>query len=97
VPSRAGPLIPVGHAARPEAEDCFFNHRVGGVPAGEEGFGGLSRGCLAARMERQRRLFSRDDLAWFIVDELSLYRLVASPEIMAAQMRRLAEVAACRR
>ena len=41
---------------------------------------------LAARMERQRRLFSRDLLAWFIVDELSLYRLVGSPEIMAAQI-----------
>ena len=49
---------------------------------------------LAARMERQRRLFSRDVLVWFIVDELSLYRLVGSPEIMAAQMSRLAEVAA---
>lgn len=49
---------------------------------------------LAARMERQRRLFSRDVLTWFIIDELSLYRLVGSPEIMAGQMRRLAEVAA---
>jgi Domain of unknown function (DUF5753) len=50
---------------------------------------------LAARMERQRRLFSRDDARiWFIVDELSLYRLVGSREIMSAQMRRLAEVAA---
>jgi transcriptional regulator with XRE-family HTH domain len=49
---------------------------------------------LAARMERQRRLYARDVLTWFIVDELSLHRLVGSPEIMAAQMRRLAEVAA---
>jgi hypothetical protein len=32
--------------------------------------------------------------AWFIVDQLSLYRLVGSAEIMAGQMRRLAEVAA---
>src|ERR1700733_8274104 len=49
---------------------------------------------LAARMERQRRLFSRDVLTWFIIDELSLYQLVGSPEIMAGQMQRLAEVAA---
>jgi len=51
---------------------------------------------LSARMERQRRLFTRDDppAAWFVVDELSLYRLVGSPEVMAAQLRRLAEVAA---
>jgi hypothetical protein len=47
-----------------------------------------------ARMRRQRRLFSRDVLTWFIIDELSLYQLVGSPEIMAGQMRRLAEVAA---
>jgi transcriptional regulator with XRE-family HTH domain len=48
---------------------------------------------LAARMERQRRLFEREVQAWFIVDQLSLYRLVGSPEIMAAQMRRLAGIA----
>ena len=49
---------------------------------------------LAARMERQRRLFEREAQAWFIVDQLSLYRLVGSPEVMADQMRRLAELAA---
>jgi transcriptional regulator with XRE-family HTH domain len=49
---------------------------------------------LAARMDRQRRLFTRDVLAWFIVDELSLYRQVGSAEIMAAQMRRMMTVAA---
>jgi hypothetical protein len=32
--------------------------------------------------------------AWFIVDELSLHRLVGSPEIMATQMRYLLSVAA---
>lgn len=48
---------------------------------------------LAARMERQRRLFARDVLAWFIVDELSLYRLAGSAQVMAAQMRHLADVA----
>jgi transcriptional regulator with XRE-family HTH domain len=51
---------------------------------------------LAARMERQRRLFTRETppRAWFVVDEMALYRRVGSPEIMAAQMRHLAEVAA---
>jgi transcriptional regulator with XRE-family HTH domain len=51
---------------------------------------------LASRMERQRRILSRDDpaRAWFVVDELCLYRLVGSPEIMATQLRRLCEVAA---
>jgi hypothetical protein len=49
---------------------------------------------LAARMDRQRRLFAREVQAWFIVDQLSLYRLVGSPQIMADQMRRLAEIAA---
>lgn len=48
---------------------------------------------LAARMERQRRLFARDVLAWFIIDELSLYRLAGSAQVMAAQMRHLADVA----
>jgi transcriptional regulator with XRE-family HTH domain len=49
---------------------------------------------LAARMERQRKLFGRDVLVWFIVDEYALYRLVGSPEVMAGQMRRLLEIAA---
>jgi transcriptional regulator with XRE-family HTH domain len=51
---------------------------------------------LARRMERQQRvLYRRDDPpnVWFVVDELSLYRCVGSPEIMAAQMSRLLEVA----
>jgi transcriptional regulator with XRE-family HTH domain len=48
---------------------------------------------LAARMERQRRLFTRDVLAWFIIDELSLYRLAGSAQVMAVQMRHLADVA----
>jgi hypothetical protein len=30
-------------------------------------------------MERQRRLFARDVLAWFIIDELSLYRWPGRP------------------
>ena len=49
---------------------------------------------LAARMDRQRRLLAREVQAWFIVDQLALYRLVGSPEVMAVQMRRLAEIAA---
>jgi len=49
---------------------------------------------LATRVERQRRLFAREVQAWFIVDQLSLYRLVGSPQVMAGQMRRLAEIAA---
>lgn len=49
---------------------------------------------LANRMERQRRLFARDALVWFIVDELCLYRQVGTPAVMTAQLRRLAAVAA---
>ena len=51
---------------------------------------------LANRMERQRRVISREDppSACFAVDELSLYRLVGSAEVMAAQLRHLAAVAA---
>lgn len=51
---------------------------------------------LANRMERQRRVLERDDppKVVFVVDELALYRLVGSAEVMAAQLRRLLEVAA---
>jgi transcriptional regulator with XRE-family HTH domain len=49
---------------------------------------------LAARMARQRRLSARDIPTWFIVDELSLYRQVGSPAIMAAQIRQILTVAA---
>ncbi len=50
---------------------------------------------LASRMERQRRVLMRDDppSVWFVVDEVALYRYVGSPEIMAAQMERLIDVA----
>jgi hypothetical protein len=56
----------------------------------------IARVRLTSRMERQRRVLMRDDppSAWFVVDELSLYRCVGSPEIMADQMSRLSEVAA---
>jgi Domain of unknown function (DUF5753) len=33
-------------------------------------------------------------MAWFVVDQLSLYRQVGSPDVMEGQMRQLAEVAA---
>ena len=51
---------------------------------------------LANRLERQKRVMHRDNppSGWFIVDELSLYRQVGSPQSMAAQLRRLLEVAA---
>jgi transcriptional regulator with XRE-family HTH domain len=51
---------------------------------------------LAVRMERQRRVLFRDDppQAWLIVDELSLYRLAGSPQVMTEQMRHLLDVAA---
>ncbi len=51
---------------------------------------------LAGRMARQRRVLMRDDppSAWFLVDQLSLYRLVGSAQVMAAQMGHLAAVAA---
>lgn len=50
---------------------------------------------LRSRMQRQRRVLMRDDPpdAWFIVDQMALYRLVGSAEIMAAQMWHLLSVA----
>ena len=53
---------------------------------------------LAGRLDRQRRVLMRDDPpeARFVVDELSLYREVGSAQVMAAQLRRLREVAAMR-
>ena len=51
---------------------------------------------LASRMARQKRILFRDEppLSWFVIDVLSLYRRVGSSEVMAAQMRHLAEVGA---
>ena len=50
---------------------------------------------LASRMQRQRRVLYHDEPpeAWFVVDELSLYREVGGLEVMAEQMRHLASVA----
>src|SRR5215469_10258414 len=47
-------------------------------------------------MDRQQRVLLRDDppRAWFVIDELSLFREVGSAVIMAGQMSRLREVAA---
>lgn len=51
---------------------------------------------LASRMARQQRALFRPDppSVWFVVDEMALYRRVGSPQIMAAQLRHLADVAA---
>jgi transcriptional regulator with XRE-family HTH domain len=48
---------------------------------------------LAGRMARQKRLFAREIPTLFLIDQLSLYRLVGSPEIMAAQLRHLVTMA----
>lgn len=57
------------------------------------------RDRVAGRMERQRRVLDREDppSARFVVDEVSLYRLLGSPEVMAAQMRHMLEAAALER
>ena len=51
---------------------------------------------LASRTERQQRVIGRDipPTAWFIIDELSLYRQVGTPQDMAAQLRHILQVAA---
>lgn len=51
---------------------------------------------LASRMKRQQRVLCRPEppLCWFVVDELSLYREVGGPEVMAAQLSHLVRVAA---
>lgn len=51
---------------------------------------------LTARIERQRRVLGRQDPppTWIIVDEMALYRLVGSHEVMAAEMSHLLAVAA---
>jgi hypothetical protein len=50
---------------------------------------------LASRLERQRRVLMREDppQAWFVVDEVALFRYVGSPETMAEQLGHLLEVA----
>lgn len=50
---------------------------------------------VAGRMDRQRRVLARADppRAWFIIDELCLYREVGSRQVMVGQMRRLRQVA----
>jgi transcriptional regulator with XRE-family HTH domain len=51
---------------------------------------------LASRLERQQRVVGKDNppVSRFIVDELSLYRQIGSPEIMAVQLRGMLEAAA---
>lgn len=50
---------------------------------------------LANRLERQQRILYRDDPpnVWFVVDEVALFRYVASPEVMTLQCAHLADVA----
>lgn len=51
---------------------------------------------LRGRMERQRRFWDRAEpvMASIVIDELALYRQVGVPGTMAAQLRRLLEIAA---
>lgn len=51
---------------------------------------------LANRMARQDRVLFRDDppTVGYVIDHAALYRCVGSPQVMAAQMYRLADVAA---
>jgi hypothetical protein len=44
---------------------------------------------LAGRMARKKRLFAQEVPMLFLIDQLALYRLVGSPEIMAAQLQHL--------
>jgi hypothetical protein len=48
---------------------------------------------LAGRMARQKRLFARDVPTLFLIDQLALYRLFGSPEIMAEQLEHLVMMA----
>ena len=54
--------------------------------------GDVAAARLAARLERQRRVLGRCRVS-YVLDQSALYRLVGSPETMAAQMRHLLEVA----
>ena len=48
---------------------------------------------LSSRMARQKRIFARDVPMLFLIDQLSLYRLIGSSEDMAAQLQHLLMVA----
>jgi hypothetical protein len=48
---------------------------------------------LDARMARQKRLFAREIPTLFLIDQLALYRLAGSPEIMYNQMQHLIALA----
>jgi hypothetical protein len=57
----------------------------------------IAAGRLSSRMDRQQRVLMREDdppAAWFVVDELALYRCVGSAQVMTVQMRRLSDAAA---
>jgi Domain of unknown function (DUF5753) len=72
-------------------------------PLRAEAAGLTAERAQAAQLQAEvRRLRSQQDLlgrdtppkVTFIVDELALYRCVGGPEVMAAQLRRLADAAA---
>jgi hypothetical protein len=48
---------------------------------------------LSGRLAHQKRLFARDVPTLFLIDQLALYRLVGSLDIMAAQLRHLIAMA----
>lgn len=55
--------------------------------------GEVAAARLSTRMERQRRVLGRCRIS-YVLDQSALYRLVGSPEIMAAQLHHLLDVAA---
>jgi hypothetical protein len=55
---------------------------------------GIIHGLLQTEDYARALLVTMPKATWFIVDELSLYRLVGSAEVMAAQLRHLLNVAA---
>jgi transcriptional regulator with XRE-family HTH domain len=48
---------------------------------------------VRARMARQKRLFAREIPTLFLIDQLALYRLIGTPEVMTAQLRHLTSMA----
>lgn len=55
----------------------------------------IAEARVKSRMERQRRVLHRDQppIVWLLIDELALYRLVGSPDVMAMQLAHLIDLA----
>jgi hypothetical protein len=82
MPSIFHGLLQTEHYARPLLETS-----IGATPE-------IVTARLTSRLERQQRLFRRDSVnAWFVVDEMALYRLVGSADAMAEQMNHLCALA----